>query len=692
MLQTNLSRRNATCTFHSFSRKGYALFAALGREVRIGVLATATLSSAAPRLQLRAAVQMPVHADSTICREADDEEARLLGEAVVAGSRAPLTAGLAARQVTTLGRRELAAAGVESINDVLKLAAGADVRQRGGFGVQTDISLDGGTFDQIAILVNGVAINNAQTGHNAADFPLNIDDVERIELIEGAASRLFGSQAFAGAINVVTRQGGRPLEVSVSSGSYGTWQASARSALTLSPRLHTSVSVGYRRSDGAVSNGGFEGVKAYWQGRYEDDALRLDAQAGVTATDFGANTFYSGAFPNQWEALRRYLLSARAETKGRVHLSGQLSWLRNVDHYQLVRGTTQGENFNRGDAFTAGLSLWTAWRLGRTAVGAEVREEELYSTNMGRLLPEHLHFPVRGGQGAMYTRRDARTNVSYHAEHNIVLGRATISAGVIGERNTAARRGFRFYPGVDVSLRPAAAWRFHASWNTALRLPTFTDLWYKTPAQEGNAGLQPERCWSLRAGATYQGRVLHAAAKAHFTRGHDMIDWVMYAPDDAYHATSFSLDKAGLALSAAADLEAWLGRRQPLRRLTADYAWLHQHRRRGEEFFKSNYALEYLRHKFTATLTHTIAGPLEASWSLRVQQREGGYLPYTDGVPATELKPYGTHALLDCRLTWRAPRYELFADLSNLTAKRYYDLGNVRQPGFLVMAGARWRL
>lgn len=61
-------------------------------------------------------------------------------------------------------------------------------------------------------------------------------------------------------------------------------------------------------------------------------------------------------------------------------------------------------------------------------------------------------------------------------------------------------------------------------------------------------------------------------------------------------------------------------------------------------------------------------------------------------MPATELKPYGTHALLDCRLTWRAPRYELFADLSNLTAKRYYDLGNVRQPGFLVMAGAKWRL
>ena len=679
-------------TFRHFNRQGYALFAALGHEVRIGVLAAATLASAAPRLSLRAAVVTPAEADSAVAGPSADDEARTLAEAVVAGSRAPLAAGLAARQVTTLGRRELAAAGVESINDVLKLAAGVDVRQRGGFGVQTDISIDGGTFDQIAILVNGVAINNAQTGHNAADFPLNIDDIERIEILEGAASRLYGSQAFSGAINVVTRQGGSPLELTAAGGSYGTWKAAARSALSPSPRMHTSVSAGYRRSDGAVSNGDFEGVKAFWQGRYEDEALRADAQAGVTATDFGANTFYSGAFPNQWEALRRYLLSARAETKGRVHLSGQLSWLRNVDHYQLVRGTDRGENFNRGDVFTASVGLWTAWRLGRTAAGAELREEGLYSTNLGRELPEHLHFPVRGADGVNYTRRDARTNVSYYVEHNIVLRRVTVSAGLIGESNTAARRGFRFYPGLDLSYRPAERWRLYASWNTALRLPTFTDLWYKTPAQEGNAGLSPERCWSLRAGADYNGRVVQARAKAHFSRGRDMIDWVMYAPDDIYHATSFSLDNAGLALSATANLGEWLGKGQPLRRLTADYAWLHQHRRKGEDFFKSNYALEYLRHKFTATLTHTLFSRLGATWTLRVQQRRGAYLTYENGTATGRLRPYGTHALLDCRLTWSAPRYELFADLSNLTARRYYDLGNVRQPGFLVMAGAKFRL
>ena len=213
------SKKGATLTFRHFNRKGYALFSCLGREVRVGVLGVATLLSATPRLM--AATGCSVEGGDTLASHLDDNDTRL-DEAVVSASRAPLATDVVARQVMTLTRRDLAAAGVTSINDVLKLAAGVDVRQRGGFGVQTDLSVDGGTFDQLTILVNGVAVNNPQSGHNAADFPLNLDDIERIEILQGASSRVFGSQAFSGAVNVVTRHGGSPLSLSVQGGSYGT--------------------------------------------------------------------------------------------------------------------------------------------------------------------------------------------------------------------------------------------------------------------------------------------------------------------------------------------------------------------------------------------------------------------------------------------------------------------------------------
>ncbi len=153
--------QGAVFTFRRFSRKGFALFAALGSEVKIGVLTVATLATAAPCLAANAhstARTLAAEDRTEVSDEPDD--AHRLAEAVTTTSRAPLAAEAAARQVVTLSHEQLKAAGVACVNDVLKLCAGVDVRQRGSFGMQTDISINGGTFDQILLLVNGFPISN----------------------------------------------------------------------------------------------------------------------------------------------------------------------------------------------------------------------------------------------------------------------------------------------------------------------------------------------------------------------------------------------------------------------------------------------------------------------------------------------------------------------------------------------------
>lgn len=676
-------------TFNSFSRKGWSLFACLHREVKIGVLSVATLASATPRLMAAMPQQAQGNTDSSLLADTLS-----LGLADVSASRAPLAADVVARQVLTLTHDDLAAAGVRTINDVLKLSASVDVRQRGGFGIQTDISIDGGTHDQIAILLNGVLLVNPQTGHNAADFPVNISDIERIEILEGAASRVMGSQAFSGAINVVTRGAASvsPLEAMVEGGSYGTVRGEARTSWSIGKGWMVSASGSGQRSDGAVKNGYFKGAKGYGQAAYTGTDFNLQVQAGVTTNDFGANTFYSAAYPNQWEATRRYLLSARAESKGRVHLVPQVSWVRSLDHFQLIHGSETGENFHRGDVFTAGVNAWTQWALGRTAVGAELREEVIYSTNLGRDLSSDLQVEIPRENGRMYTKKDDRTNLSYFVEHNVVWRQFTLSAGVMAERNNAIDSRFRFYPGVDLSYRPSHEWKLFASWNRSLRLPSFTDLWYKSPTQEGNIGLRPEECSAFRLGVDYVQPVLSLRLKARYQRGTHMIDWVMFTPDDKYHATSFSLDNYGLGADLSLSLSQWWGVKQPFERFKMSYAWTTQHRRAGEDYFKSNYAMEYLRHKLVISLSHRIVSRLSANWTMRMQQREGAYLVYRELKPTAELRPYGTHALLDCKLSWTDPHYTLFVDLTNLTNHPYYDLANVRQPGFLVMAGVKVKL
>ena len=144
-----------------------------------------------------------------------------LDEVVVTGSRAPLTLQESAKIVSVITRDDIHRAAAESINDILKLATGVDVRQRGGFGVQTDISVRGGNFDQITILLNGVNISSPHTGHLSADFPVSPEDIERIEVLEGPAARVYGTSAFNGVINIVTRQTGNGAQVHLVGGQYG---------------------------------------------------------------------------------------------------------------------------------------------------------------------------------------------------------------------------------------------------------------------------------------------------------------------------------------------------------------------------------------------------------------------------------------------------------------------------------------
>ena len=184
--------------FHQFGNKGWSLFSCLGREVVCSVLSVATLTYASAGT----ISTQPVTADSISTKTAQE---LMLDEVSVTGSRAPLTKSQAARMVTVLDRADIQQAPVQSINDLLKYAIGVDVRQRGPIGAQADISIRGGTQEQIIILLNGINICDPQTGHNTMDLPVDLSEIVRIEVLEGPAGRIYGTSSLVGAVNIVTR-------------------------------------------------------------------------------------------------------------------------------------------------------------------------------------------------------------------------------------------------------------------------------------------------------------------------------------------------------------------------------------------------------------------------------------------------------------------------------------------------------
>lgn len=691
-------------TFHSFNRKGWSLFAALGKEVRIGVLSVATLGTA---VQALAGTSAPApDGTGAVADEADTLAASIILDeaAVTAASLAPLANDVAARQVMTFSRDDIAAAGVTSINDLLKLCAGVDVRQRGPHGVQSDISVSGGTFDQVSILLNGVNISSPHTGHLSADLPVAPSDIERVEVLEGAAARVYGTQAFTGVVNIITQRSTAYREspelkaaLGASGGMYGYAGVEGHASA-----FGQYLSAGYTRADGATPHSAFQSTRAFYRGAVPFYSPRADRQDGLeyqlsySNKPYDANTFYGAGSRTQWERNERWTAALGAKVQaGRVHLKPMFSWNYWRDHYQWIKGSPVGENRHIVNTFAVNLPGHISWVAGTTAFGAEVRHERILSTKLGerRSINDNDNDNKNENENEnKYPYAAYRTNVNAYLEHNVVLPHWTFSAGVLAALNTGLDTKVRFYPGLDAAWRPHRHWTLSAGWNMALRMPTFTDLYYSGANIEGNSHLRPERTSDVSLRLKWQRPMLQADISATYSHRTDMIDWVIYAPgaevdgrlmpdDKTFRSGNFTLNQFGLRLNAA-----WLPRQRwancALRAVRLQYAWLNADTSYPVAITASKYAMEYLRHKVVLSADGRIWSGLSMSLSWRWQQRTG---QYADAC-----------SLVDAGLKWegnvRPLGYEIYVEGKNILNHHYREYGYVEQPGAWVIAGVRLKL
>ena len=673
--------------FRQFTRKRWALFACVGRVVTIGVLSVATLRSAAVTATDTLSVAGGSAASNTDDGQTTDKEATL-DDVEITGSRAPLALGQAARMVTVLSRDEIQAAPVQSINDLLKMAVGVDVRQRGPIGAQTDVGIRGGTSEQITILLNGINICDPQTGHNAFDLPCDISDIERIEVLEGPAGRVYGTSSLMGAINIVTKDGRSKMAgVRVEGGSFGYLSTAGRIALTsrllpLTSQLSTSYtrSDGYQRAKSGALNSDYSGGKVYYQGGYNTKDIRIGWHAGLSIKGFGSNTFYSAKFDEQYEKTTKIYTAIKGETKGWFHFSPSIYWNRSYDRFELIRGTEDKVPFNyhRTDVFGVNLNSYFDWQLGRTALGAEFRNEDIVSGNLGEPLNKPIHI---SGTDRDYLYGLNRSNLSFHLEHNILLKRFTLSAGFIAVKNTWNQMPFTLYPGVDASYRIGDNWKVYASYNSSLRMPSFTELYYSVGGHKADKYLKPEELRAVEGGIKYAGQWLTMKASIFHHHSRDIIDWVRDTRDADAVWQSVNLTKVntfGQEVTLASQFSPF----------TFQLSYCHLHLSKDvPDYLQSQYSLEYLRHKVTAQLQMPIVALLNLTVNYRWQDRMGSYTD-TNG----QIQSYHPYSIVDCRLAWNADTYSLYMEVNNLFSKKYVDYGNVPQPGTWLMAGFKYNL
>ena len=741
-----LFNKRRVLVFHQFGNKGWSLFSCLGHEVVCSVLSVSTLTYASAE----SISTEPVTADTVAVTSARE---RMLDEVSVTGSRAPLTKSQAARMVTVLERADIQQAPVQSINDLLKYAVGVDVRQRSPIGAQTDISIRGGTPEQIIILLNGINICDPQTGHNTMDLPIDLSDILRIEVLEGPAGRIYGTSSLVGAINIVTSNRGmwmvdsgknsgkwrvesgenggewrvdsgeRIVQARMEGGSYGyahlgfsyspstihhplstkepstihhplsTKEPSTKNPSTIHHPLSTKISASYTRSDGYSRskagglNSDYSGAKAFYQGAYTADGIRANWHVGIADKGWGSSTAYASPkwqADDQYEHTTKLTAALQATIQwGAVSLHPSLYWNQHQDRYEGYRGQPDkmAYNYNRTDVTGLQLSSYFDWSLGRTALGAELRNENLLSSNLGEPLshPHHIN-----GTDRDYTLGLNRTNISAFVEHNVLLNNLTISAGMVAVKNTWADMNLTVYPGIDANLRIGRHWRLHASYNTSLRMPSFTEMYYRLQGYAANPHLKPEEMHAVEFGTTihFQPSTLHhPLSTINLTlwhhQGRNMIDWIMdTSQGDAATWQSVNhtrLNSIGIEASATIQI--------PRSTIQLSYSYIDQEKEL-EPGIVSQYALEYLRHKLVIGLQLPIVGNLVLNANLRWQDRVGQYTDF-DGT-VCDYKPY---ALVDARLSWCKPAYELYVKADNLLNTTYRDHGLVPQPGRWLIGG-----
>lgn len=679
--------------FTHFTNHGYSLFAVLGKEVIIGVLSVATLQHATASNQSNEALQAKSDSVTT-------NKQVMLDEVSVMGTRAPLTQSQQARMVTVLSREEIQAAPVQSVNDLLKYAAGVDVRQKGALGALTDVSIRGGNSEQITVLLNGINIGDAQTGHNTFDFPVDKSEIERIEILEGPAGRVYGTSSLLGAINIVTKTPPHSsLSAHTEGGSYGYFSIGARGNVTSKDgHWNNQLSSSFTRSDGfsRAKNGGlnadYNTVKGFYQGNYNDNNMLVRWHAGLSSKNFGSNTFYSSKFDDQFEHTFKTFTAIQAENKqGKFHIRPSIYWNRSMDRFELFRNAPEkyAFNYHRTDVYGVNLNAYFDWTLGRTAFGAELRNEDLVSTNLGEKL-ERSH-PIHGTD-KNYTHGINRTNLQFVLEHNLIFNRFTLSAGIIAVKNSQADMAMRVYPSIDASYRIGDAWKVYASYHSSLRMPSFTELFYSVGGHKADKHLKPEELSALEGGIKYHQHGISGKASIFYNHQKNLIDWISDGTLDENKATLWKsvnfghINTLGLEASLAFNFRQMFPSMRTLKTLSMAYCYLNQHENEHEGIV-SKYVLEYLKHKFVADLQINLYKKLDLGLNYRLLHRMGNYLDV-----ANVKHKYATYGILDSRLSWNEAKWSAYVSANNLLNRNYVDYGNVPQPGIWVIAGVSIQL
>lgn len=548
------------------------------------------------------------------------------------------------RELTVITSEQLSRIPAESVADVLQYIGVADVQRRGIDGVQADFALRGGSFEQVIVLVDGIRVNNPQTGHHHGNIPVSLSDIERIEVLSGHGSSLYGSNGVGGVIHIITRNPAQTrTRLQIRGGSFGTAAAYASQSFSLLGMGHQ-VSYERNQSDGYRRDTDYQVNTFSYHFKTGGKRLNVNGRAGYQSKDFGANGFYAD-YPSR-ENIRSMQGYIRTEWQpySKIFIQSSISANRHNDHFILDMERPEWyQNDHTTDVYSADVQVninsSSQWK---TAAGFEMVQSELTSSVLGN--------------------HEQRTGSLYGETVYQISERSLLNGGVRLDHQPG--QGLQVNPslGMRYAIKSKLFWRL--SGGRVFRIPNFTELYYQSPANTGNPDLKPESGWTWETGIIWQDDVLSATFTLFNRIESNHIDWIREGQDEAWRVMNLSeLDLWGVSASAN-----W--RMNNNTSLEIVYSGL-SHNYGEEEAMMKKYGDFALKQKIQFSAETVWAGNLRHSLVFRLIQRRR-----TKSV-----------LLFDAKWNYPFKKWTFFTEWKNIFNQKYEEISGVLMPGSHVITG-----
>ena len=569
--------------------------------------------------------------------------------------------------VISISKEEIQNSTATNVSELLQQIAGIDIRRRGVEGMQADLYIRGGSFDQTLLLIDGIKVEDPQTGHHTMNMTLPLEVIERIEITKGSAGRIYGQNAFTGAVNIITKKNIKNnLSVELTGGSFD----QKRGSLTVQRKLENSdILFNYNRkeSEGYRYNTDFKNDELFIKSNFKIKDQKVSAIGAFNERKFGANGFYASPEAiDQYEETQASIIGlTTAFKKDDLIIKPKLYWKRNQDMYVYLRqDPSVYRNLHISNKVGIEVNASTSNSIGNLGLGIDLSKVSLTSNNLGNRNRTMLNMFIE-------------QQIKFQNEKiDLTPGIAITYFSDVSTRLNYQSNFFNnlfFYPGMDLGYRFKKNLKLYSNVGYTYRIPTYTDLFYSSPTTLGNENLKLEKALSKEIGLKYLKSNFNLSVSLYQRDASDIIDYVRNNEAEPWQANNIrEITTNGFELNMG--YKFYLGAFRP-QSINIGYSNINDDLLETDFTF-SRYALNSLKNQITATYMFQIRDFISSTLTFKNSERLNNE----------------SYTVIDFRTSYIYDKFTLSIILNNILDEDYTETNLVPMPGFNSLVGIKYSI